>query len=82
MRSIRRFLAAWHARSRVYLTTVTTGGVITVAPYPTRRAAAERAARPDVLSFRIESLSELADAAPCRCGYNALYPNPECGRHG
>lgn len=54
MRSLRRFLAYLHAPERVYLTTVTTGGVITVAPYPSLRAAAQRAAKSDVLSFRIE----------------------------
>ena len=54
MRSLRRFLAYLHGDRRVYLTTVTTGGVITVAPYPSLRAAAERAMSPDVLSFRID----------------------------
>jgi hypothetical protein len=54
MRSLRRLLAALHGDRRVYLTTATRDGTITVAPYPSLRAAALRASRPDVVSFRID----------------------------
>jgi hypothetical protein len=50
---MRRWLRRLRAGRDVVLTTVTTGGVITVAQMP-RREAAQRAVQPDVLSFRID----------------------------